>query len=432
MFSQTLSNTQNLIQFQGPQGSFVRSINFADSFEYQTPGTGGKVLKEKEETHKTLMWVELGLMGLGFITGPLGPLFMGASAIVGFADGVIYYQEGDKHMGVMMMSLSLLGAAEVAAAFKLVKAEVKAISFITKYGDDAVETLFKTAIKNPELLSAADKSLVYSLKNATYLSQNVLAKEMSKKITKNFITELPTTFKNQNWGWKEFSRLFWNFAEGSPTIKGMVVYIAGVPYTIDQIYLALYGDDNDRQRSTIGQLFNYFNGNIGAQQDALNNALTQFISEIQKESNTEEKVLALAEKLNKLISGNINNIESEDSVIERYRKLGLLDGFDEKRYAEISKQQLEKERQIKEKEGCDKLSYLQGLSKNENPTWKELTKIEYIKQIQNKKDIIKLESTSCNKVNYYFMSLEIKPLDQRTGQIPYNKTMLDNPTNFEN
>jgi hypothetical protein len=212
----------------------------------------------------------------------------------------------------------------------------------------------------------------------------------------------------------------------------MVVYIAGVPYTIDQIYLALYGDDNDRQRSTIGQLFNYFNGNIGAQQDALNNALTQFISEIQKESNTEEKVLALAEKLNKLISGNINNIESEDSVIERYRKLGLLDGFDEKRYAEISKQQLEKERQIKEKEGCDKLSYLQGLSKNENPTWKELTKIEYIKQIQNKKDIIKLESTSCNKVNYYFMSLEIKPLDQRTGQIPYNKTMLDNPTNFEN
>jgi hypothetical protein len=421
---------QILVQFQGPQGTFSKNFNISESFEYQTPETGGRALEEKEENHKVLMWAELGLMGLGFVTGPFGPLFFGASALVGFADGVKYYQEGDTHMGVMMMALGVLGAAEVGAAFKLAKAEAKAINFIARYGDDAFTTLIRTSVKNPELLTAAEKSLVYSLKQATYSSQRILGKEMSKKIAQNFIKDLPNTFKVNKWGWKEFARIFWNFAENNPTIKGMVIYIAGVPYTIDQIYLSLYGNDNDRKRSSIGTLFDYFYGNLIGQEEALNNALSQFSKELQKEADTEEKVIALAEAMNKMVGNNLTNLRSEESIIEECRSFGQLEGFDEKRYEEISKQQLAKEKELKEKEGCDKLSSLQELSKKENPTWKSITKIEYIKQIQNKTDKIKLETTSCSNIIYYFMSMETSQPKTLSGQIPYNKTILDNPTNF--
>jgi len=424
------SLNENMFEFNGPQGPFTKTVDFKRSLEYQTPGTGTRALEKKEETHNTLMLLELGLMGLGFVTGPFGPLFMGAAAIVGFADGVQYYQESDKHMGVMMMALSVLGVGEVAAAFKLVKAEAKAISFVSKYGDDAFKTMINTAVKNPNLLSAADQALAKSLRMATYSSQRILGKEMSKKLAQNFVKDLPTFAKQQGLGWKEFARIFWNFAETNPTLLGTVVYIVGVPYTIDKVYLALYGNDLDRQRSGIAAIIDYIGGNLQKQQEVLNSALFSFTSAIQQDVKYEQEVTKLQEKLQKGPSGgsnvklDINALMSEDDVVEKFRKLGMVQGgFDDKRYDEIVKQQIEKEKELKDKEGCSKLSLLQELTKGDKPTWIEISKLDFLKLIQTK-NTKNREQTKCGEKDYFFSEVELKT--------PEIRTMMDNPQNIEN
>ena len=421
--------SENMFQFNGPQGPFTKTVDFKHSLEYQTPFSGIRDREKREETHNTLMLVEFGLMGLSFITGPFGPLFMGASAIVGFADGVKYYQEGDKHMGVMMMALSVLGAGEVAAAFKSVKAEAKAINFVTKYGDDAFKTMINTAVKNPELLTAADKALVNSLKMATYSSQRILGKEMSKKIAQNFVKDLPTFAKQNGLGWKEFSKIFWNFAETNPTLLGTVVYLAGVPYTIDKIYLALYGNDLDRQRSSIASIIDYVSGSPQKKQELLDAALLAFTSEIQKNlQQYEQAVTGLETKISKSggvnVKGDINALMSDEQVDEYWRKMGKYptSGFDEKRYEEITKQQVEIEKQLKEKEGCDKLSFMQELTKGEKPTWREITKDEFVKTKVNQSNKLKLEKTKCNNNDYFFVEVE--------ATAPEVRTIMDNPNTF--
>ena len=87
---------------------------------------------------------------------------------------------------------------------------------------------------------------------ATFTLKGTFSKEVAKKITMNVIEELPK--QASKWSLKEVMKFG---IRSLSTFKGMIIYIGTVPYTIDQIYLALYGNDSDRQRSGIGMLWNW-------------------------------------------------------------------------------------------------------------------------------------------------------------------------------
>jgi hypothetical protein len=418
----TNSTNGDMIEFNGPNGKFVQTIAFGHILEYQTPGTGGKVKKEQEESHATLSKIELALSAIGFVAGPFAPLFFGAAAIVGLVDGAKYWSEGDTHMGLMMMSLSLLGASEIASAFKLAKAEISAIKLVSNYGDEGLKTLIKTFKSNPEILGTAEINAIKILKQATYTSQRILGKEMSKKMLNNFARNLPKVAKEQKWGWKQFTKIFWNFAESQPTLKGILIYIGGIPYTLDQIYLALYGNDLDRQRSGIGTLFDYLSKRPQEVQIALDKAFIDFQSQLVVESATIQKFEDMMKKLMDS-SGNIdlNKLESDEEVLERLRKEGKVEsGFDQKRYDDIVKTRDE----LENKTGCDRYNSLIDLG------WSEITKMESTKEKSKGTPIENLESVNCNGIKYLINKTKeyiekIYP-KTNTGQSPINNTMVSN------
>jgi len=427
MLDPQLSNTSttsgSMFEFNGPNGKFVSTIAFGHTLEWQTPETGGKIREEREKSHATLGKIELALSAVGFVSGPFAPLFFGAAGIVGFVDGVKYWNEGDTHMGLMMMSLSLLGGPEIVSAFKLAKAELSAIKLVSTYGDDGLKTLINTYKSSPEILGAAELNAIKILKQATYTSQRILGKEMSKKMLSNFARNLPKIAKEQKWGWKQFIKVFWNFAESQPTLKGTLVYIGGIPYTLDQIYLALYGNDLDRQRSGIGALFDYLSKRPQEAQIVLDKAFIEFQSQLVIESATIQKF----EEMMKSImdsSGNIdlNKLESDEEVLARLRKEGKISetGFDQQRYDEIVKSRNEAENKV----GCDKLNSLKELG------WSEITKIESTKEKSKGTPAEYLVSVECDGVKYLINKTKdymekIYP-KTNTGQPPINNSMISN------
>jgi hypothetical protein len=410
-------SAQNMFQFNGPQGPFVKTIEFSHSLEYQTPFSGIRDRKEREEEHHNMMLLEFGLMGLGFITGPLGPLFFGAAAIVGVADGIKYYAEGDKHMGVMMISLSLLGIPEIAAAFRVVKNGVAAAKIVGELGEAGIKRLAKDALDPNIVLSATQKANLKVIKESVYYSQKILGKEISKKVAQNFVTNLPTIAKQNGWGMKEFAKIFWNFAEKQPSLKGMLIYVGGIPYTIDQIYLALYGNDLDRQRSGLGMLFDYLSGSPSATKNVVDQAFSTFIAKIQGDAEMQKQVNELMKKIEKLDpsggSGySVNSLIPDDVVIEKFRKMGMVTaktGFEQEKFDELMKQQAEKLKELQEKEGCDKLSLLQKPERG-LINWEEIPKIDYTKLMLNNPNGVKLETTKCGGKDYYFSELKLGEL----------------------
>ena len=64
-------------------------------------------------------------------------------------------------------------------------------------------------------------------------------------------------------------------------MAGMIIKIGGVGYTVDQVYLAFYGNDEDRKYSTFADLFDYFKN--ASEAEKLESALKSFETQ-QKET----------------------------------------------------------------------------------------------------------------------------------------------------
>ena len=427
-----LSNTNStgcsMVEFKGPSGPISACITFGGMLPYMTPGTGGKDVKAREETHNLLGTIELVLTGAAFIGGPLAPLFFGAAALVGMADGVKYYQEGDKHMGTMMMALSLLGVGEVATAFKTVKNGIKAAEVVSQLGEDGVKKLAKNALSGNYKLTAIENYNLRLIKDSVYHSQKILGKEMSQKMFENFAKNIVPVAKQQKWGWKEFAKIFYSFEEKSPTFNGILVYIGGVPYTIDQIYLALYGNDNDRQRSIIGNLFDYLNNTPGEKEKALNEAWLQFQTKLVVEPATQQAFEETFKKVKGQLGDKLDfsKVMSNEEVIEKARKEGNIEGgYNEERFNKILADRVVAEKEAKEKEGCSKLSELLKLG------WVEIEKIKYGQELNKNTPEEILKKIECNGFKYLLNKdktyLERLYPRNMKGQTPTQKTILDNP-----
>jgi len=424
-----------MIQFKGPKGSFTSTIKWSRSLEYQTPGTGLGDREEREKEHEFWMYLELGLTVAGFASGPFAPLFLGAASVVGFVDGIKYIQEGDTHMGVMMLSLSLLGVPEIASAFRLLKSEAKVVGLLNKYGKDGLQKLVKSGVEVPQLLGAAEKAELAILKDAAISSQRLLGKKVVEKMTKNVLSEIGETAIKNGWDLKDLTKIVWNFSEKQPTLKGILIYLGGVPYTIDQVYLAMYGNDLDRQRSGIATLFDYITKNPRATQEAINVAWLKLQAEIQKiaaESTQVDIVKLLADMLKTSKNGKIDTsmLESDESVLARLRQQGKLKSPQATpEDMELQNKEQEKlKRWEEQKSNCDKIESLKNLG------WKEVDKTTFVKEKQknvkdpnypseNCKTFNCFEKLTCQDKQNYFIYNQ----PNQSGGMPIQTSIVDNP-----
>jgi hypothetical protein len=248
---------EQLFTVKGPNGQDMTvQIDFRSAMEYQTPG-GKKDNEEYQAIHDVLTVVELGLIAVSFVAGPAAPLFIGVSALVGVADSAIYFQQGDKYMGIMMMAISMLGIDDVVSLVKYAAAKTT----IKTLGKEGIQAIAKKQLAK-EVLSESEERAVKEIQTAVYQSQNGLNSSMKLNMMDEFVTTgVYSTAINNSWGWSRFFDMYYKINKrllSVPSMTFMVIKIGGVAYTVDQVYLAFYGNDEDRKYSSFSQLFDYF------------------------------------------------------------------------------------------------------------------------------------------------------------------------------
>jgi hypothetical protein len=270
---------EQIFSVKGPNGQDLTvQIDFRSSMEYQTPG-GKKDNEEYQAIHDVLTVVELGLIAVSFVAGPAAPLFIGVSALVGVADSAIYFQQGDKYMGIMMMAISMLGIDDVVSLVKYAAAKTT----IKTLGKEGIQAIAKKQLAK-EVLSESEELAVREIQTAVYQSQNGLNSSMKLAMMDEFVTTgvYSTAIKN-NWGWDKFFEMYYKINKkllNLPSFTMMTIKIGGIAYTVDQVYLAFYGNDEDRKYSSFGQLFDYFKN--ASEAEKMQEAQKQF-EKMQKE-----------------------------------------------------------------------------------------------------------------------------------------------------
>lgn len=453
-------NQSFLTAVNGSKGRIeTGSGSLSGMMAWQTEGTGGMDVKIREDSHHSAMWTELGLMAVGFVAAisgvgaPLAPLFFTAAAAVGVADGAKYIQEGDTHMGVMLISLSLLGAPEVAAAFRLIKAESAAARFIAKEGSETFKSLIKKSVKRPELLTSAERLIVMEIQEAGITIQKYLGTEIRKELGENLIKNLPKV--SQKWTTKELYKFILKAATTQPKLKNIVIYVLGVPYTIDQVYLAIYGNDLDRQRSGIGFLFNWLyneghypnltstpsNESIldrEKEKQLRSQILTKLIAELQGASMNEEFIQTILSNKEEFI----DNMMSDEEVDEWARSQNINTGIDRKRYDELiakaQKEEKEEKDRVKNLEGCNQLDSLKTLATGNDASYTKIDdKFVFIKEkakSENKDDFI---NGKCNDEEFFYKKIVnkdsdfMKQVQRDTKSLPQNPDYNEPTPNFD-
>jgi hypothetical protein len=248
-------NGEQLFTIKGPNGqNLTVQIDFEGSMAYQTPG-GKRDIEEYQVVHDVLTVVELGLLAISFAAGPAAPLFIGLSAVAGVIDSSVYFYQGDKYMGVMLLGISMLGASELIGLVKYGKATIKSL------GKEGIEAIAKKQLAK-QALTEAEQLAVKEIQTAVYTSQNAINTSLKVKMVTEFTqTGIYASAVKSGWGWDQFFSIYYKINKkllGLPSITGMLLKIGGVAYSIDQVYLAIYGNDEDRKYSAFSQLFDYF------------------------------------------------------------------------------------------------------------------------------------------------------------------------------
>lgn len=251
------------IVVKGSDGQFkaidMKSLDF--EMDFQTKGGAQDQIygDGKLDIHDVLTVVEIGTLIAGMIaTGPASIIFIGVSAIVGLSDAVLYFKEGDPYMGTMMTALNLLGVDEIMALAKWGK------NLISKFSKEALEKIGKKQLAK-QALDKSEKLLLTEMQQFVYRNQFELAANMQYKMTENFITKgfYDGAVKN-NWGWDILFNSVVQIGKKIGNGKfGMVLKIGGVMIGTDQLYLILFGNDSDRENSSIAMLLDKMYAGLG-------------------------------------------------------------------------------------------------------------------------------------------------------------------------
>lgn len=191
------------------------------------------------DAHDWLTFVDITSGILGMIPSPLSPVLLGISFAASAADGILYLQEGDPYMGGLMLAFSVIPGNEF----------LRAVPGLEKYsaqgGIEWIKNILVKA-KNLSKLKSLDKAGKAVIKTAKEI-QNLLGPASAKiaqltaKYTVSRVIEGVIKLGGKAlWGTvRLLSHMGW--AIGKPFVQ-----LGGIYYSYDEIYLALYGTDEEK------------------------------------------------------------------------------------------------------------------------------------------------------------------------------------------
>jgi hypothetical protein len=181
------------------------------------------------DTHDWLAFIEISTAVLGLIPTPLSPLFLGISTIAGVADAGVYFYEGDKYMGSMMLALSIIPGGEFMKAMKgsrvFFKRGVKGSKELIKKYKSGVK-LTKEEIDD---LSRLGKEFA---QNSDKITKS-LTKELTEKLIQGLSKKTPKFLINLLLILKKL---------GVIKLSEIALKIGGTVYTVDKLYLYVFRD----------------------------------------------------------------------------------------------------------------------------------------------------------------------------------------------
>ena len=273
-----------------------------------------------EGIHTTLGMGELGLVALSFLPTPLSPLFFVASTVVGLTDSILYFAEGDKWMGLMVLGFSLLNVGELSVIFKESSAYAKVASSYKMEPKAACELLAKRYTAG-EALQEWEKQAIKDLKGVFKGSSSgskLVETKYSQEIIKN-LKNAKLVFSRSKMGSKDFWTLVCGYAKaGKFNILKTTLTLFGTPITLDVLYRSLYGNDDDRKNSPLFQVYLKTKGFIYDQfrtksPSEQKKELDQFFNDLNNEA-TLDKLLEAMQKFSQDLTLKMSEIKTMMSV----------------------------------------------------------------------------------------------------------------------
>jgi hypothetical protein len=137
-----------------------------------------------KDPHKVLTALSIGLTILGAIPSPASPILLALGTAADVADAVLYFNEGDTHMGTIMLALSVIPGGEFIKIFKntlplgpfktLIKKAKEGFETLTKYEKSQLKKYFDTFTKKSDEVG----------KIFTYSAANKLIKKLPNLLAK--------------------------------------------------------------------------------------------------------------------------------------------------------------------------------------------------------------------------------------------------------
>ena len=254
------------------------------------------------DTHDWLTFVDITSGLLGSIPSPASGVLLGISTAACLADGGLWVDEGDNYMGGLVLSFCLIPAGELALmspriARSIAKGKKTALDTIKKGRELAKKrTLTET---EKAIVKEADELMSELSKNATKIAKatqkNFVTKFIANVIAKGGKAILGTALLLSNMSW----------AIGRP-----FVLLGGIYYTYDEIYLAMYGTDEEkmqlRNNSGFQTLVKYLK--LVANQEKVINEASAYI---------QGNASPIAEHSDEIVTV---DVEKKDEVIQEFKQ----------------------------------------------------------------------------------------------------------------
>ena len=230
-----------------------QNVKVTDKNKYKK----GYTMWSTEFLHDVLTVVELGAMLLAFIPSPLSPILWGISSAAGIADASTYFYEGDKYTGSMMLAFEVIPGGELLKLFKGTKTAIK-------LGKEGTIDLLKRGSKGT--LEGSEEIIYQDLKKELKSLEKEITQLAKKQITKNVIGNLTQNFIKitKNYSTIDKLKVFFHIIgtvwKKTGRLPKMAMSVGGTAVGIDKIYLAIFGRDEDRQKSDLRKIYYQIQG----------------------------------------------------------------------------------------------------------------------------------------------------------------------------
>ena len=192
------------------------------------------------DAHDWLTFVDVAAGLLGLIPSPAAPILLGISTAACLADGGLYLYKDDDYMAGLVLSFCLIPAGELAAMSPRIARS------IAKGKKTALDTIKKgRELAKRKTLTNAEKAIV---KQADELMSELTqhSKKIANLTQKHFVTQfVANTLKT---GGKVLFDTVLLLSKMSWSLGKLGFTIGGIYYTYDEVYLTLYGTDEEKMK----------------------------------------------------------------------------------------------------------------------------------------------------------------------------------------